>query len=901
MTFTQIPQQYAPLGAEAIYAVENPAGGDLDIRIADERGATLGALRFAAAATARFDAAPALRRALRFIPLVGNTGFYAATGRVVKAAVTAGAAGTLPEGTEATAPARTFLPGREAAEAPALLTTLPRRRIIPEGACEEADPADRRRRRSSGDGPDGRFADGGELLRPDVGTAAVPHRHARLPGAETLSIDFGEIGTVEYTVVPAVREAVRLAWRSSAGSVEHYRLPGRAGGDEKHQKRRACGPEGHVVVPQRSERRTALASAYETPEMLEALAELTETPEVWIAGGGDLHARRRPDRRGDGAPPRHDELPGDRNPRQTNRSRTMELTIDGRPCDLGPERIAVPGYDARKTATPESLPRRPHAPDRTSRDTPQRRGDGTPVRAPRRREVQRHAPRSRADGRRGRAAARTGTAARRDGRGIHARNPQRRRGMGRERRTTHVQHAGGRIRRRAHADRHPRRMDRRPAREVLPRAPRRVPRTERPVRPAARRTGALAGRLPPLPARGHACRTHLRGGRLPRREPLLRLGVLPLALHERSLPLARHRRSRSPHGLLGPPDRPRHGEGQRGGEGRRRPATALNSVGNIVETATPQSTDADGNPIDGLYNHGGCFSTDGGRILFTPLAETTAGFEYRLRYTTSHRILSRTRLRGFDTVYLGPGSEMAFTLANRYEDHRAAPEANRTYRALVFDHREGARYRLRYTRDGVEGVVWTEFAARSAQVTTPASGRFADPVLEVRNSLGWEPFEGDWALYAGYVGETGETTVELRLRTASEELGPSKPKRFDQIYFAGAEGGHDAHAARGVRPAARFRSGPGFGSAVRFADVAQHRIRQAELLGAPRTPVQPAVLHRGGDEKGLDRTGRRLFSAQVPRRTGAAGPTSRSRWSGGMRRRRCTRRGAGATAKGTAR
>lgn len=119
------------------------------------------------------------------------------------------------------------------------------------------------------------------------------------------------------------------------------------------------------------------------------------------------------------------------------------------------------------------------------------------------------------------------------------------------------------------------------------------------------------------------------------------------------------------------------------------PATALNSVGNIVETATPQSTDADGNPIDGLYNHGGCFSTDGGRILFTPLTETTAGFEYRLRYTTSHRILSRTRLRGFDTVYLGPGSEMAFTLANRYEDHRAAPEANRTYRALVFDHREG--------------------------------------------------------------------------------------------------------------------------------------------------------------------------------------------------------------------
>ena len=313
------------------------------------------------------------------------------------------------------------------------------------------------------------------------------------------------------------------------------------------------------------------------------------------------------------------------------------------------------------------------------------------------------------------------------------------------------------------------------------------------------------------------------------------------------------------------------------------PATALNSVGNIVETATPQSTDADGNPIDGLYNHGGCFSTDGGRILFTPLTETTAGFEYRLRYTTSHRILSRTRLQGFDTVYLGPGSEMAFTLANRYEDHRAAPEANRTYRALVFDHREGARYRLRYTRDGVEGVVWTEFAARSAQVTTPASGRFADPVLEVRNSLGWEPFEGDWALYAGYVGETGETTVELRLRTASEELGPSKPKRFDQIYFAGAEEGMTLtlHEECALRP--RFRSGPGFGSAVRFADVAQHRIRQAELLGAlahlfnlrfyteeatKRVWIEPADDFFGAGPE-TDWSGRTDFSQPVERRDAA--------------------------------
>ena len=216
MTFTQIPQQYAPLGAEAVYAVENPAGGDLDIRIADERGyARSPAFRRGGHGPLRRR--PALRRALRFIPLVGNTGFYAATGRVVKAAVTAGAAGALPEGTEATAPARTFLPGREAAEAPALLTTLPRRRIIPEGACEELTLL------TAGDAEavvTARTADSLTAESYSVRTSGpllfrIDTRD--FPGAETLSIDFGEIGTVEYTVVPAVREAVRLAWRSSAG------------------------------------------------------------------------------------------------------------------------------------------------------------------------------------------------------------------------------------------------------------------------------------------------------------------------------------------------------------------------------------------------------------------------------------------------------------------------------------------------------------------------------------------------------------------------------------------------------------------------------------------------------------------------------------------------------------
>ena len=262
------------------------------------------------------------------------------------------------------------------------------------------------------------------------------------------------------------------------------------------------------------------------------------------------------------------------------------------------------------------------------------------------------------------------------------------------------------------------------------------------------------------------------------------------------------------------------------------PKAIANTIGNIVNTATPQTIDADGQAIDGLWNNGNCFSTENGKIVFTPPVEISVGFEYYLKYTTAHRILSRTRLKGFDTIYLGPGAEFAFELANRYKDLRDAIAPNFSYRVLVFDHLAGTQYRLTYTRNGTSGVAWTDFATRSALVTTPASGTVADPVLTVRNGTQWIPYRGDWALYNGYIGETGETTVEVRLRTAAERVSPAEPKYFNLIYFAGAEEGMSLtlHKECALKP--RFLSGPGFGSQIEFREVAQHRIRQIELLEA---------------------------------------------------------------------
>ena len=262
------------------------------------------------------------------------------------------------------------------------------------------------------------------------------------------------------------------------------------------------------------------------------------------------------------------------------------------------------------------------------------------------------------------------------------------------------------------------------------------------------------------------------------------------------------------------------------------PNTARNSVGNIVETATPQTPDADGEPVPGLSNNGGCFGFDRGNIVFTPTTEVSAGFEYYLKYTTDHVIQSRQRLKGFDSVYLGTGADMRFSLANRYEDRRGGIAQNRSYTAIVFDHAEGRQYRLSYTRNGTADTLWAEFSARTAQVVTPAAGSVANPVLLVGSGSRWERYAGDWALYDGYIAERGETTVELRVRTAAERLSPSSPKYFNRIYFHGAEEGMSLtlHKECSLQP--RFSSAPGYGSAITFADVARHRIRQSELLEA---------------------------------------------------------------------
>ncbi len=264
------------------------------------------------------------------------------------------------------------------------------------------------------------------------------------------------------------------------------------------------------------------------------------------------------------------------------------------------------------------------------------------------------------------------------------------------------------------------------------------------------------------------------------------------------------------------------------------PFMSASSIGNLVETATTGDPDPQGVPMTELFNNGNCFRTEQGRILFRPLVEVQVGFEYRLRYVTQYRIRSRQWLEGFDSVYLGDGIDAPGRLLNRFTDRRNSLQPGRQYRAVVFEHTEGTEYRAVCSAGAASGLPIASFTTRTALCTTPATEGLRNPVLQYRRSpmTQFAAYPGDWALYDGYIAETGQTEVETTLRTPPVRVAPTAPKYFSTIYFYGASEGMtlSLDPSCSLRPC--FTNAPGLGSTVRFADVAQHRIRQAVFLEA---------------------------------------------------------------------
>lgn len=260
------------------------------------------------------------------------------------------------------------------------------------------------------------------------------------------------------------------------------------------------------------------------------------------------------------------------------------------------------------------------------------------------------------------------------------------------------------------------------------------------------------------------------------------------------------------------------------------PFMATHSVGNLVDALSPQALDDEGQLLSDAFSTGGYLRMEEGQLRFRPPSTVEVGFEYHLVYETEYRILSRTRLQGFDSVYLGTGADLTFELANRFADRRRNLTAGLSYRAVVFDHIEGYAYRVELPSGDSMG----EFSGRSGLVSAPDSAEPGSPVVYARaaDSAVWRLYVGDWALYEGYVEERGVTEVELDLRTAPETVGPSAPKSFHTLYFYGAEPGMTFRLRKSSTLKPYFSSRPGYGSRIEFADIACHAVRQSELLAA---------------------------------------------------------------------
>lgn len=257
-----------------------------------------------------------------------------------------------------------------------------------------------------------------------------------------------------------------------------------------------------------------------------------------------------------------------------------------------------------------------------------------------------------------------------------------------------------------------------------------------------------------------------------------------------------------------------------------------NSVGNLVTTASPFDYDSDQRLKTGLFNNGGCFDIAHDDIVYTPPMEVTASFEYHIKYTTQHRILTRDRLKCIDRIFLGAGTDIRLQVANCYEDRRNSFRGNYQYRVMVFDHNPADTYELT-TRAGENGTdhPWREFSGHTTVAVSPATQDTVAVLWCIRNGQR-RRYEGDWALYDGFVEEFGQTTVEFKVNSSPEKISPAAPKEFFDIHFMG--GDPDAlfilHKETSLR--VLFHAGPGFGSRLKFKDVACHPVRQIELLGA---------------------------------------------------------------------
>lgn len=262
-------------------------------------------------------------------------------------------------------------------------------------------------------------------------------------------------------------------------------------------------------------------------------------------------------------------------------------------------------------------------------------------------------------------------------------------------------------------------------------------------------------------------------------------------------------------------------------------AFATHTVGPIVDTVNPDAVDSNGKKMSDTFCKGNSFGINSaGNICFEPAMSVKVGFLLHLEYSTEYKILSRERLCGFDMVE-GLNEERAeVVLANTCQDYRKNLSTDTEYRVLVFDHLENRQYQLEATLpNGVEAVMH-RWSSRSSLMTTP-SKKIHSPALYYRDSDDdvWRPYLGDWAIYSGFIEESGMIDVEMDFRLSPQDVARGESLVLDKFWFGGAEPGMQLKVSTNTSLQPYFTSIPGYNAQLEFKSFAPD-IRQVDLLSA---------------------------------------------------------------------
>ncbi|MEG2771082.1 MAG: hypothetical protein RR960_01900 [Alistipes sp.] len=274
MQFTLIPADGSSLSEQVIYAFETNVPTSFDVKIIDGESQTVvGVKRFTETTAGRINIAPYLRRLVEYAPTVGVTGFLPTSHRTVCAIVEIGTLRT---------PARIFTASVQTLNSPALLTSLPDNRYIAQGESEELTLWTQHPCNITVVAQRSGVTEGQSYTAPQSGFTLFRLNTNDFAGAETITLSIGNFRQIVYTLIHQPHTAHRLAWRSRAGSIEHYTFPVEKEAVVTVDKQKTETADGYLDTNITQETTLTLLSAYESATMIDALAEVIYSPEVWL-------------------------------------------------------------------------------------------------------------------------------------------------------------------------------------------------------------------------------------------------------------------------------------------------------------------------------------------------------------------------------------------------------------------------------------------------------------------------------------------------------------------------------------------------------------------------------------------------------------------------------------------